>query len=55
MTGKGRIGWMYLDMAIRAAKEYDVSHPYRPTDQESVRIVEDTINETLWGVFNVCW
>jgi hypothetical protein len=53
MTGKGRIGWMYLDMAIRAAKEYDVSHPYRPTDQESSRIVEDAINETLWGVFNI--
>ncbi|BCR85993.1 Zn(II)2Cys6 transcription factor [Aspergillus chevalieri] len=54
MTGKGRIGWMYLDMAIRAAKEYDVSHPYRPADQESSWIVEDAINETLWGVFNIC-
>lgn len=55
MTGKGRIAWMYLDMAIRAAKEYEATHPYRPTDEESVRITEDAINETLWGLFNLCW
>lgn len=54
-TGKDRIGWVYLDMAIRAAKEYGASHPYRPTDEESARTVEDAINETLWGIFNICW
>lgn len=53
MTGKDRIGWIYLDMAVRAAKEYDALHPYRPTDQGSERMVEDAVNETLWGIFNV--
>lgn len=53
--GKDRIGWMYMDMAIRAAREYDASHPYRPTDQGYVQIVEDARSEALWGVFNLCW
>lgn len=53
--GKDRIGWMYIDMAVRAAKEYDASHPYRLTDQGPARIVEEAISETLWGVFNLCW
>lgn len=53
MTGKDRIGWIYLDMAVRAAKEYDALHPYRPTDQGSLQMVEDAVNETLWGIFNV--
>ena len=53
MTGKDRIGWIYLDMAVRAAKEYDALHPYRPTDQGSLQMVEDAVNETLWGTFNV--
>lgn len=54
-AGKDRVGWVYLDMAMRAAKEYDVSHPYRLTDEEPVRTMEVATNETLWGIFNICW
>lgn len=54
-AGKDRVGWVYLDMATRAAKEYDVAHPFRPIDEEPVRTMEIATNETLWGIFNMCW
>lgn len=54
-AGKDRVGWVYLDMAMRAAKEYDIAHPFRPTDEEPMRTIETATNETLWGIFNVCW
>ncbi|KAI9368233.1 hypothetical protein BJX61DRAFT_233410 [Aspergillus egyptiacus] len=51
LMGKDRVGWMYLDLACRAAEEYDAVHPPQVVDSESVRIAENVINWTLWGAF----
>ena len=51
--GKDRVGWMYMDLALRAAKEYESSHPPLPIDTESVRQVENVVNRTLWGAYNM--
>ncbi|RAH71875.1 C6 transcription factor [Aspergillus aculeatinus CBS 121060] len=53
LMGKDRLGWMYLDLAIRAAQEYETAHPPRSTNSESDRILEDAANRTLWGVFSM--
>ncbi|RAL08504.1 C6 transcription factor [Aspergillus homomorphus CBS 101889] len=53
LMGKDRMGWMYLDLAIRAAQEYDDAHPPRPSASESDRMLEDATNRTLWGVFSM--
>ncbi|PYH43688.1 fungal specific transcription factor domain-containing protein [Aspergillus saccharolyticus JOP 1030-1] len=53
LMGKDRLGWMYLDLAIRAAEEYEEAHPTRSTVSESGRVLEDAANRTLWGVFSM--
>ncbi|RDH26520.1 hypothetical protein BDQ94DRAFT_155421 [Aspergillus welwitschiae] len=50
LMGKDRLGWMYLDLAIRTAEEYAESHP---PGQESDVTVEIVVNRTLWGAFNI--
>ncbi|KAL2827809.1 hypothetical protein BDW59DRAFT_160117 [Aspergillus cavernicola] len=47
LVGKDRVGWIYLDLACRAAEEYAATHPPRPGDTESVRIAENVANWTL--------
>lgn len=54
-AGKDRVGWVYLDMAMRAAKEYDAAHPFQSTNEEPLRTMEIATNETLWGIFNISW
>ncbi|KAF9887267.1 hypothetical protein FE257_010395 [Aspergillus nanangensis] len=53
LMGKDRLGWMYLDLAHRAAEEYATLHPPRPTDNDFERMEENAANRTLWGVFNI--
>lgn len=53
LMGKDRLGWLYLDLATRAAEEYAAAHPPRISNSESVRMEENVINRTLWGVFNI--
>lgn len=53
LMGKDRVGWMYMDLAMRAAKEYASSHPPLPIDTESVRQIESVVNRTLWGAYNI--
>ncbi|RAK95629.1 uncharacterized protein BO80DRAFT_439252 [Aspergillus ibericus CBS 121593] len=48
LMGKDRLGWMYLDLAIRGADEYAERHPPRPSDPN-----DNIINRTLWGAFNI--
>ncbi|PYI09547.1 hypothetical protein BO78DRAFT_394770 [Aspergillus sclerotiicarbonarius CBS 121057] len=48
LMGKDRLGWMYLDLAMRGADEYAERHPPRPSDP-----VDPIINRTLWGAFNI--
>jgi hypothetical protein len=51
--GKDRMGWVYMDLAVRAANEYASTHPPRPAITESDRQRENVINRTLWGTFNI--
>ncbi|KAB8227196.1 fungal specific transcription factor domain-containing protein [Aspergillus alliaceus] len=53
LMGKDRVGWVYMDLAMQAAKEYTASHPPRVAQTESARRVENAINRTLWGAFNI--
>ncbi|KAL2871628.1 uncharacterized protein BJX67DRAFT_342731 [Aspergillus lucknowensis] len=53
LMGKDRMGWMYLDLACRAAEEYAGSHSPRPVDDESTRVAENSVNWTLWGNFSM--
>ncbi|KAE8397440.1 hypothetical protein BDV37DRAFT_289431 [Aspergillus pseudonomiae] len=53
LMGKDRVGWMYMDLAVRAGKEYESSHPPLPIETESVRQIENVANRTLWGVYNM--
>ncbi|KAL4890685.1 hypothetical protein BDV59DRAFT_183979 [Aspergillus ambiguus] len=53
LMGKDRLGWMYLDLATRAAEEYAASHPPRLPNGKSERTEENVVNRTLWGVFNI--
>ncbi|PYH92151.1 hypothetical protein BO71DRAFT_400803 [Aspergillus ellipticus CBS 707.79] len=51
LMGKDRLGWMYLDLAIRGADEYAERHPPQPTPDDAV--LEQVTNRTLWGAFNI--
>ena len=51
--GKDRVGWMYLDLACRAAEEYAATHPPRPLDNETIRVEEMTTNRVLWGNYGM--
>ncbi|KAE8151670.1 hypothetical protein BDV25DRAFT_152291 [Aspergillus avenaceus] len=53
LMGKDRVGWVYMDLAMRAAKEYASSHPPRPAETPSARELENVINRTLWGAYNI--
>ncbi|KAB8260933.1 hypothetical protein BDV32DRAFT_43757 [Aspergillus pseudonomiae] len=53
LMGKDRVGWVYMDLAMRAAKEYASSHPPLPIDTESARQIENVVNRTLWGAYNM--
>ncbi|KAL4735393.1 hypothetical protein BDV11DRAFT_196097 [Aspergillus similis] len=53
MMGKDRLGWMYLDLACRAAEEYAALNPARSTEDESIRLEERVVNMALWGSFSV--
>ncbi|KAB8068205.1 hypothetical protein BDV29DRAFT_184942 [Aspergillus leporis] len=53
LMGKDRMGWVYMDLAVRAANEYASTHPPRPAITESDRQRENVINRTLWGTFNI--
>ncbi|KAE8379378.1 hypothetical protein BDV26DRAFT_291399 [Aspergillus bertholletiae] len=53
MMGKDRVGWVYIDLAVQAAKEYAASHPPLPIDTESTRQIENVVNRTLWGAYNM--
>ncbi|KAL4948540.1 hypothetical protein BDW69DRAFT_91175 [Aspergillus filifer] len=53
LMGKDRVGWMYLDLACRAAEEYAATHPPRPLDDETIRIEELTTNRVLWGNYGM--
>ncbi|PWY83610.1 hypothetical protein BO70DRAFT_386976 [Aspergillus heteromorphus CBS 117.55] len=57
LMGKDRLGWMYLDLAIRGAEEYDERYPPRlgadNPSPEPLRVLEDVANRTLWGAFNI--
>lgn len=50
--GKDRVGWMYLNLACRAAEEYATSHSSQATAEER-RIEETVVNWTLWGNFSM--
>lgn len=51
--GKDRLGWMYLDLAIRGAEEYAERHPPGIAGQEADPAFEEVVNRTLWGAFNI--
>ncbi|RDW72688.1 Zn(II)2Cys6 transcription factor [Aspergillus mulundensis] len=53
LGGKDRLGWMYLDLACRAAEEYAAANPPRPAENESDRIEERVMNMALWGNFSM--
>ncbi|PYH63985.1 uncharacterized protein BO88DRAFT_429994 [Aspergillus vadensis CBS 113365] len=50
LMGKDRLGWMYLDLAIRTTEKYAESHP---PGQESDITIKIIMNRTLWGAFNI--
>lgn len=50
--GKDRVGWMYLDLACRAAEEYATARSSQATEEER-RIEETVVNWTLWGNFSM--
>lgn len=53
LMGKDRLGWMYLDLAIRGAEEYAESHPPGIAGWEADGAAEGVVNRTLWGAFNI--
>ncbi|GAT18635.1 C6 transcription factor [Aspergillus luchuensis] len=53
LMGKDRLGWMYLDLAIRGAEEYAERHPPGIAGQEADPAFEEVVNRTLWGAFNI--
>ncbi|KAL4900102.1 hypothetical protein BDW74DRAFT_188665 [Aspergillus multicolor] len=53
LRGKDRLGWMYLDLACRAAEEYAATSPPRLPENESDRIHERVVNMALWGNFSM--
>jgi hypothetical protein len=50
--GKDRVGWMYLNLACRAAEEYATSQSSQATAEER-RIEETVVNWTLCGNFSM--
>ncbi|OJJ05012.1 hypothetical protein ASPVEDRAFT_829340 [Aspergillus versicolor CBS 583.65] len=52
LMGKDRVGWVYLNLACRAAEEYATSHSSQATAEER-RIEETVVNWTLWGNFSM--
>ncbi|PWY90602.1 C6 transcription factor [Aspergillus sclerotioniger CBS 115572] len=48
LMGKDRLGWMYLDLAMRGAEEHAERHPPNPADP-----FDYIVNRTLWGAFNM--
>ncbi|EAW08929.1 putative C6 transcription factor [Aspergillus clavatus NRRL 1] len=50
LMGKDRMGWVYMDLAVRGAREYAEMHPPRSTDSPDER---KAINRTLWGIFSI--
>ncbi|KAL2812016.1 hypothetical protein BJX63DRAFT_433018 [Aspergillus granulosus] len=50
-AGKDRMGWMYMNLASRAAEEYANMHPPRPVHDEPTRLAERAVNWALWGNF----
>ncbi|KAL6230509.1 hypothetical protein BDW75DRAFT_234337 [Aspergillus navahoensis] len=53
LMGKDRLGWVYLDLACRAAEEYAVLNPPRSSDKESISMDERAVNLALWGTFSM--
>ncbi|KAE8355729.1 hypothetical protein BDV28DRAFT_27698 [Aspergillus coremiiformis] len=53
LMGKDRVGWVYIDLAMRAATEYASSHPPLLVETESARQMENAVNRTLWGAYNI--
>ncbi|KAL4974630.1 hypothetical protein BDW66DRAFT_161074 [Aspergillus desertorum] len=53
LMGKDRLGWMYLDLACRAAEEYAVLNPARSPENERIRVEERVVNLALWGSFSM--
>ncbi|KAL5050973.1 hypothetical protein BDW71DRAFT_81063 [Aspergillus fruticulosus] len=53
LMGKDRLGWVYLDLACRAAEEYAALNPPRPPENESICLEEKVVNLALWGSFSM--
>ncbi|KAL4995319.1 hypothetical protein BDV10DRAFT_174901 [Aspergillus recurvatus] len=53
LMGKDRLGWVYLDLACRAAEEYVALNPPRSPENESICLEEKVVNLALWGSFSM--